>query len=119
MSNPAAANPAESADHVIVINYEGDKLGPDPATKKVAVGKSIRFVEGQMPAGHTMQITFKHPQHFSAARFRKGNAPVMVKGAFPEGQGRYLCDLVLDGKVVPSRIPGGSLELDTGDGVTR
>jgi hypothetical protein len=109
--NPAAKK-LKKADHVIVINYEGNRLGPQPPKEKVKVGKSIRFDEGSMPAGHTMHITFEHPEHFSAKTFREGDDPIVVRSAFPEGHGSYVCKLVKAGQIKASDIPGGSLELD-------
>lgn len=118
MSDPTRPYP-KKPDHVVKIHYEGDELGPIPADLKVKLHQSIRFEQGQIPAGHTMHVSFEHPEHFSAETYREGDEDIVVRYAIPKGEGKYFCKLVVDGVVQPPKIPGGSLELDTGEGATR
>jgi hypothetical protein len=101
-------------DHVVTINYSGDRPGPTPDILKVKLLDSIAFKSEQVPSGQTMQVSFENPEFFSAAVYREGDPAIMVMGEPPQGQGTYRCELVsAASEGVPSgKIPGGSVEID-------
>jgi hypothetical protein len=108
-------------DHIVTINYAGDIPGPRPNPLRVRLHASVIFKPEAVPPGFRMVVSFDHPEHFSSAIFREGDAPVIVKATPPSGEGTYRCELEdagLEGKS-PTPIPGGSIEADTDQGVTR
>ncbi len=100
--------------HSVKLTYTNGTLKPDPDPVLVRVGDTLTF-ELVSPADGEIDITMDDPHLFSAAGFKKGNAPIRVNRAVHT---TYSCELKVGGVVVAqvSGAGGGSIDPALGDG---
>ena len=112
------------ADHDVKLNYQAtEKTAPHRAAFtpgvnpiRVRKGQTILFHLGTGPSTGKIQVTFSHPEFFSAHQFKSGDSAVHVVKQIPQGtRVTYRCELIVDGKVAaesPTNAGGEVVPLD-------
>src|SRR5437016_5798525 len=111
MPTPGAQSAAQP-DHVVTLNYAGPPptFTADPRSFKVNKnGETISFQLGVGPPNGKVRVTFSAGDRgrFSAPVFNDGDAPVTVQGKGEAHTTKYLCELLVNGSVIPTSADAG------------